>query len=695
MSNKKSGRKSAQKEAVLSVILLFITVSFYMGIIGISVNIVLGPESRSIIFWVSNLVYMGIISIFAYGTILYQISRIGYYMRLASPNTLVGDCEANSFTVRNTHELPSVSVLVPSYKEDSRVIRQTLLSAALMGYSKKRVVLLLDNPVDGIYTPPLYNTDRTMRMVKALNRTLAAQKHEFQTRCDGIEQSLTQSSTDPANVVTAVAALYEDIAQWFSKTSLAYKASDHTDTLFRDKVFDEPARFYRKKALSLKRISRKKHLNEQFDSGYLSKELDFIRSLFDVEITVFQRKKYANVPHDLNKAMNLNTYLSLMGGSYSLEKAEGILKLTPCHDSQGYGDVSFPESDYVITLDADSILGHQYASKLIYKMQREEYKDIAIMQTPYSAIPRPKSILERTAGITTDIQYILHQGFTGCNATYWVGANALIRVAALKDIQEDVPGQDIVKRYIQDRTVIEDTESSIDLINNGWKLYNYPERLSYSATPHDYGSLVVQRRRWANGGLIILPKLIKYLIREPCLRKIPEGFLRLHYLVSIFMISAGLFLMLFIPINNYFFSLLFVFIAASYFYLYYRDMRLLKYRLSDLLRVYSFNLILVPIHMGGVLKSIQQIVSGKKSPFGRTPKTKERTAAPVLYHIVTYGLIIYMFILAMNYIFDARYIFAATILINTAFLVYGVMIFIGFRNSVDDIKMRFSRWYKK
>jgi cellulose synthase/poly-beta-1,6-N-acetylglucosamine synthase-like glycosyltransferase len=55
-----------------------------------------------------------------------------------------------------------------------------------------------------------------------------------------------------------------------------------------------------------------------------------------------------------------------------------------------------------------------------------------------------------------------------------------------------------VRRYIQDRTVIEDTESSVDLVAKGWELTNYPERLSYSATPPDFGALVIQRRRWAN-----------------------------------------------------------------------------------------------------------------------------------------------------------------------------------------------------
>src|SRR6185369_1656216 len=94
------------------------------------------------------------------------------------------------------------------------------------------------------------------------------------------------------------------------------------------------------------------------------------------------------------------------------------------------------------------------------------------------------------------------------NATFWVGANAVIRKEALEDIVEvqNVGGYDIMT-YIQDRTVIEDTESSIDIGTAGWSLVNYPERLSYSATPPDFGSLVVQRRRWANGGLLILPKL--------------------------------------------------------------------------------------------------------------------------------------------------------------------------------------------
>jgi hypothetical protein len=43
---------------------------------------------------------------------------------------------------------------------------------------------------------------------------------------------------------------------------------------------------------------------------------------------------------------------------------------------------------------------------------------------------------------------------------------------------------------------------SPELVARGWQLFNYPARPSYSATPPDFGALVVQRRRWPNGGLL-------------------------------------------------------------------------------------------------------------------------------------------------------------------------------------------------
>lgn len=271
-------------------------------------------------------------------------------------------------------------------------------------------------------------------------------------------------------------------------------------------------------------------------------------------------------------------------------------------------------------------------------MEQPDNRRIAVAQAPYSAIPGAPSTLERIAGATTDIQYIIHQGFTGFGATYWVGANALLRRCALDDIAvtEWERGFPVI-RYIQDRTVIEDTESSVDLVQRGWQLHNYPERLSYSATPPDFGSLLIQRRRWANGGLIILPKLMRYLASGRARRG--EGFMRFHYLASITAINFGLLLLLAVPFTGSIESPWLPLTAASYFLLYGRDLKLIGYRFSDLFRVYALNLLLIPVNIGGVLKSIQQAWTRQKIPFGRTPKIAGRTHAAPLYLIAVYVML--------------------------------------------------------
>ena len=148
-------------------------------------------------------------------------------------------------------------------------------------------------------------------------------------------------------------------------------------------------------------------------------------------------------------------------------------------------------------VDADSILDSEYTLRLVHLMERPGNEHLAVAQTPYSSFPHAPGILERVAGATTDIQYIIHQGFTHYGATFWVGANAIVRKCALDDIAVSAVERDYpVRKFIQDRTVIEDTESSVDLVARGWQLYNYPERLAFSATPPDFGSLLIQRRRW-------------------------------------------------------------------------------------------------------------------------------------------------------------------------------------------------------
>ena len=110
------------------------------------------------------------------------------------------------------------------------------------------------------------------------------------------------------------------------------------------------------------------------------------------------------------------------------------------------------------------MLLRDYCLRLVYFLEQPENARVAITQTPYSSFRGAPTRIERLAGATTDIQHILHQGMTYYGATFWVGANAVIRKQALEDIVEvETSAASRSGRYIQDRTVIEDTESSIDL----------------------------------------------------------------------------------------------------------------------------------------------------------------------------------------------------------------------------------------
>ena len=338
--------------------------------------------------------------------------------------------------------------------------------------------------------------------------------------------------------------------------------------------------------------------------------------------------------------MNLNSYIGLMGKSYREEWRNGDLWLIECAEAES--DFSVPESDYVLTLDADSVLLPDYALRLAHTMDNDPA--IAVAQTPYSAFPGAPGTLERIAGATTDLQYIVHQGFTRCKATYWVGANALLRLKALRDIEQwALERGHAVPVYIQDRTVIEDTESTVDLISRGWKLFNYPERLAYSATPPDFGSLVIQRRRWANGGLIILPKLLRYMRNSSgtTRARLSEAFMRLHYLCSPAAGSFGALAILLVPFDDSLTSIWLIATALPYFFLYSRDLRQSGYRTSDVLRVYALILLLLSVNLSGVFRSLWQIIIGPQvcvRPDAKNRRAYREPSNPSSFSVGSYRL---------------------------------------------------------
>ncbi|MDQ4138027.1 MAG: glycosyltransferase family 2 protein, partial [Actinomycetota bacterium] len=371
------------------------------------------------------------------------------------------------------------------------------------------------------------------------------------------------------------------------------------------------------------------------------------------------------------------------------------LVLRPVAD-RAPADFEVPDSDYVLTLDADSLLLREYCLRLVYFLEQPENARVAVTQTPYSSFRGARTRIERLAGATTDLQHILHQGKSHYNATFWVGANAVIRKAALDDIkQEEVVGGFPVRRYVQDRTVIEDTESSVDLAAHGWTLVNYPERLSYSATPPDFGSLVVQRRRWANGGLLILPKLWRQ-VRDRRARgervSWIELALRLNYMASLTWASLGLLFLLAYPYDSRLLSPVVLLAALPYFLCMASDLKYSGYKRSDVFRIYGFNLILLPVNLAGVVKSLEQAITSKKIPFARTPKVRNRTAAPLLYVLAPYAIVAFSAITLWRDIQAENWGNAAFAAFN-ALLAFGAIVaYIGVGASIVDIWLGATKW---
>ena len=644
-------------------------------------------REENILGAIGQTVFILIISLLIYGNLVYQCTRLGH-LRREMNHSRADEEELESLF---DGKPPSLTILVPSYKENVEVVRRTLLSAALQDYPDKHLVLLIDDPPNSTSPRDRIGLKAMRDLPGEIQRLLDDARKPFDKAFEDYLERRRTGTVDPRREYEILAGQYRNAAAWFSRISRNYPSTDHGDALLVEKVFRYYAHAHEVKARSLlENASGESHSEQRILRQYRR-----LTSPFRVRLSSFERKKFVNLSREANKAMNLNSYIGLIGRSFRQVLRSDGLHLEPAAGPAA--ELTVPDTDFLITLDADSLLTPDYGIRLIHHMNQPGNVRVAVAQTPYNTIPGAPGVLERIAGATTDIQYLIHQGFTAYGGTYWVGANALLRKAALDDIaQSGVERGFPVTRYVQDRTVIEDTESSIDLIARGWTLYNYPERMAFSATPPDFGSLVIQRRRWANGGLLILPKLLGFLSRGPNrISKVKEGFFRFHYLFSITAVNFGLLVLFSFPFEENARSIWLPLTALPYFCLYGRDLAQIGYRWIDLPRVYALNLLLIPVNIAGVLDSIRQGISGRKVPFGRTPKVENRTATQAFFIFAEYTLFFLVLLGLAKGVFKGFWIHSAFCLFNLAFLAYAIVRFIGLKESREDLALAYHEWEKR
>lgn len=682
--------KPSTVKLVFSRLAIFLTVIFWIiYILSIVIRRIV-DGSQGYDFTIEAFVYSSVVTLLTFSALMYLISRLGALERFSKHIRVPHSVLEKHFSENKS----SITVLVPSYNEEPDVIRKTLLSAALQEYPDINVVLLIDDKPFPTNEDVLLRLNQTRGIAEEINKLLETPYRRFVKSLEEFKKESNKKETITKNMIIQLSEEYKWAAHFLEKLAQKEKIEDHVDVFFSDQVLIGLSK-------DLKLVSEALNMSTKEGATLTKDRVEQLYSrliwIFKCNVKNFERKRYISLSHEANKAMNLNSYIGLMGGAYRVEKTpDGDILLPITNNQTKNNDVVIPDSEFLLTLDADSILLRDYCLRLVYFLQQPGNEKVAVTQTPYSSFRGAFTRIERISGATTDIQHILHQGMSQYGATFWVGANAVIRKVALEDIVEtEWVGGFEVKRYIQDRTVIEDTESSVDLALHGWKLVNYPERLSYSATPPDFGSLVIQRRRWANGGLLIMPKLWA-VIRDRKRRgenvSILEVMLRVNYMASIAWSSFGLVFLLAYPFNGQLLSTLVLLTALPYFIAMAIDLKYCRYSYLDIFGIYGFNLILLPVNLAGVIKSIEQAFTGKKIPFARTPKIKNRTASALEFVIIPIGIIIFsLYVFWMNVV-DQNWGNAAFAAFNALAATWAIFMYIGIGSLISDIWYGLTDW---
>ena len=163
--------------------------------------------------------------------------------------------------------------------------------------------------------------------------------------------------------------------------------------------------------------------------------------------------------------------------------------------------------------------------------------------------------------------------------------------------------------------------------------------------------------------------------------------MRAQYLLSLGPVSMALIFVLLFSWQLEIWAIWIMLIAAVYFSLYMRDLYLIGYRRSDLLRVFALNLILVPINIGGLATSIHQAFTGRKSKFKRTPKTETRTAISPGFVVAEIMALVALSALALRSLVQESHAQAAFIALHAVFFLYAIGVYIGIRSMLQDFTL--------
>ena len=203
-------------------------------------------------FTSETLTYVVIMSFLTFSSLMYLLARQGALYRSRAhrrvPRALIDD----SFDTA----LPTMTVLVPSYREEIATVRKTLLSAALQEYPYLRIVLLLDDPPHPSAAQHLALLERARGLAAELTRWLEPPRQRFARLLDEFERvSLVDSDPTQAQMAQ-LAGEYGWAADWLTERADAEPDNDHVDAFFADHVLRALAERLRGRATRAARSDR-------------------------------------------------------------------------------------------------------------------------------------------------------------------------------------------------------------------------------------------------------------------------------------------------------------------------------------------------------------------------------------------------------------------------------------------------------
>ena len=338
---------SERRVGLARLSILFTVVAWFIYLVMWVFQDLLNPSQRTAVSHAEAVVYLLVVSVLTASTLAYLLSRLGFFYRARSHHRATR-LMLDEFFQRAT---PTLTALVPSYQEDARVVRNTLLSVALQEYPDIRVVLLVDDP-------PKTRDRRAASSCTRRGRSRERSKNFFRGLPRISAKFWGRSRTCPRAPASSGRRAW---CNWRRSTSspppgwTTWPPGRTWLTIRRLHGQPRPAQAGAGSGDGGRRHCARRLRNVRSSPGntccHMYRRLAWT---FEARLSFFERKRYVSLSHEPNKAMNLNSYIGLMGGHYRESATASGPALVPAAPPEA--SLSVPEPDYVLTLDADSVL---------------------------------------------------------------------------------------------------------------------------------------------------------------------------------------------------------------------------------------------------------------------------------------------------------------------------------------------------